>query len=308
MKAYQDACIQICKEAALETINKLGGSSDAVTDCQVFVDGTWQKHGHSSLTGVVTVISKANWKCLDHIVLSEACKGCQTWSNRTNHPEYNSWLENHDCSINHTGSSGSMEGKGAIEMFSSSVQKYNLCYKWYIGDGNSSSFSEVVNAKPYGDTVVIEKRECIGHVQKRMCTRCRNLRQTLKSTLLSDGKKIADRGRLTDKAINTLQNHHGMAIRQNTDNIDNMKRSIIAVLYHNSDITNGNERHKYCPRAENGWCKWWLDKLNGTKKYKKNMNLPIVIKRELEPIFFDLCKDELLKKCLHGQTQNENEA
>ena len=38
------------------------------------------------------------------------------------------------------------------------------------------------------------------------------------------------------------------------------------------------------------------------------MNLPIVIKRELEPIFFDLCKDELLKKCLHGQTQNENES
>ena len=77
-----------------------------------------------------------------------------------------------------------------------------------------------------------------------------------------------------------------MAIRQNTDNIDNMKRSIIAVLYHNSDITNDNERHKYCPTAENSWCKWWLDKLNGTKKYKKNGNLPIVIKRELELIFF----------------------
>ena len=179
---------------------------------------------------------------------------------------------------------------------------------WYIGDGDSSSFSEVVNAKPYGDTVVIEKRECISHVQKRMGTLCRNLRQTLKSTVLSYGKKIAGRGRLTDKAINTLQNHYGMAIRQNTDNFDNMKRSIIAVLYHISDITNDNERHKYFPRAENSWCKWWLDKINGTKKYKKNVNLPIVIKIELEPRFFDLCKDELLKKCLHGQTQNENES
>ena len=46
------------------------------------------------------------------------------------------------------------------------------------------------------------------------------------------------------------------------------------------------------------------DKLNGTKKYKENVNLPIVIKRELEPICFDLCKDELLKKCLHGLTQS----
>jgi len=65
-----------------------------------------------------------------------------------------------------------------------------LCYKWYIGDRDSSSFSEVVNAKPYGDTVVKEKRECIGHVQKGMGTWCRNLRQTLKSTVLSDGKKL----------------------------------------------------------------------------------------------------------------------
>ena len=58
LKAYQDACIQSYKEAALETISKLGGSLDAVTDCQVSVDGTWQKRGHSSLTGVVTVMSK----------------------------------------------------------------------------------------------------------------------------------------------------------------------------------------------------------------------------------------------------------
>ena len=55
-------------------------------------------------------------------------------------------------------------------MFSSLIQKYNLCYRWYIGGDDSSSLSEVVNAKPYGDTVVIEKREYIGHVQKRMGT------------------------------------------------------------------------------------------------------------------------------------------
>ena len=303
LNAYQNTCFQNCKNAALETTIKHGGSSDVVIDCQVSVDGTWQKRGHFSLNGVVTVISKENGKCLDHIVLSKACKGCQAWSSKTDHPEYNSWLANHDCSINHRGSSGSMEGKGAIEMFSSSIQKYILCYQWYIGDGDSSSFSEVVNAKPYGETVAIEKRECIGHVQKRMGTRCRNLRKTVKSTVLSDGKKIAGRGRLTDKAINTLQNHYGMAIRQNSDSSDNMKRSIIAVLYHNSDIINEDERHKYCPRAENSWCKWWLDKLNGTKKYRKHVSLPLVIKRELEPIFF-----ELLKKCLHGQTQNENES
>ena len=126
MNSYQNTCFQSCKNAALETTIKLGGSSDVVIDCQVSVDGTWQKRGHSSLNGVVTVISKENGKCLDHIVLSIACKGCQAWSSKTDHPEYNSWLANHDCSINQRGSSGSMEGKGAIEMFSSSIQ--NITY------------------------------------------------------------------------------------------------------------------------------------------------------------------------------------
>ena len=59
----------------------------------------------------------------------------------------------------------------------------DLCYKWYIGDGDSSSFSEVVTTRPYEETVTIEKRECIGHVQKRIGTRCRTLRNTLRACI-----------------------------------------------------------------------------------------------------------------------------
>ena len=69
LNAYQEACLQSCKETVLETIIKLGGSSDAVTDCEVSVDETWQKRGHSSLNGVVTVISKKMgivWTILCH--------------------------------------------------------------------------------------------------------------------------------------------------------------------------------------------------------------------------------------------------
>ena len=40
LKANQDTCHQSCKEAALETNSKLGGSSDTVTDCRVSVDRT----------------------------------------------------------------------------------------------------------------------------------------------------------------------------------------------------------------------------------------------------------------------------
>lgn len=140
-----------------------------------------------------------------------------------------------------------------------------------------------------------------------MGTRCRGLRQSLKGVKLSDGKKISGRGRLTDKAINTLQNHYGMAIRQNIGNLYAMKKSIIAILHHSSAIEDEDERHKYCPKTNTSWCKWWLDKMNRTDTYKKNSNLPLAIKEKLTPIFQDLSSDDLLKKCLHGQTQNENE-
>ena len=58
-------------------------------------------------------------------------------------------------------------------------------------------------------------KSCVGHVQKRLRTRYRTLRTTLKGKILSDGKKISGRGRLADKVINTMQNYYGMTIHQN---------------------------------------------------------------------------------------------
>ena len=44
--------------------------------------------------------------------------------------------------------------------------------------------------------MTIKKLECVGHIQKRMGNRLRNLRKSLKGTKLSDGKGIAGKGRL----------------------------------------------------------------------------------------------------------------
>ena len=38
------------------------------------------------------------------------------------------------------------------------------------------------------------------------------------------------------------------------------------------------------------------------------INIPKGIHDEIRPIFLDLSKDELLAKCLHGETQNNNES
>ena len=91
---------------------------------------------------------------------------------------------------------------GAVNIFKHSVAKYNLRYKNYVGDGDTSSFMNVVQSKPYGENLTINKLECIGHVQKRLGSRLRRLVQTYKGKVLSDDKTLNGEGRLTLKAIN----------------------------------------------------------------------------------------------------------
>ena len=232
---YKEVAEASCKNAADE-VRVANGNKEDVSNCQVSVDGTWQKRGHASINGVVTVISKT-------------CFGCKMWEGKKYYSGYNDWLLNHVCSTNHEGSSGAMEAAGAKVIFHRSVKRNSLRYTEYL-DGDTSSYLEVNLSKPYGH-IDIRKLECVGHVQKRLGTRCRSLRDSLKKQKLSDGKSISGRGRLTEKAMNTLQNCFGMAIRQNTGNLYKMKKCVWAVLYHNTAISHDSERHKFCPREAN---------------------------------------------------------
>lgn len=77
---------------------------------------------------------------------------------------------------------------------------------------------------------MLEKLECVGHVQKRCGTRLRRLVNENKGVKLSDGKGLGGLGRLTSKKIDTLQNYYGFAIRQNFNNLQQMKADVQAVL------------------------------------------------------------------------------
>ena len=74
------------------------------------------------------------------------------------------------------------------------------------------------------------KLECVGHVQKRCGTRLWRLKAENRGKKLNDGKGLAGAGRLTDKIMNTLQNYFGLAIRQNSNNLDKMTNAVRAVL------------------------------------------------------------------------------
>ena len=278
-----------------------------IYDCTVSIDGTWQTRGFSSINGIVTCM--AGSKCLDHVVLTKHCKGCAYWKGKDlNTPEYAEWKESHNCPANHSGTSSSMESAGAIQIFKRSVERFNLRYTKYLGDGDSASFSNVQEAKPYGDQTSITKLECIGHIQKRIGSRLRQLKSDWRGKKLDDGKGIGGKGRLTDAAVNKLQNYFGIAIRTNIDSIYAMKKSIYASLFHNSEL-DPEERHKFCPRSMESWCKWQKQKAEGKEPtFTSTLDIPLAIHKLVLPIFKSLTSDELLSKCLHGKTQNANEA
>ena len=82
-----------------------------------------------------------------------------------------------------------------------------------------------------------------------------------------------------------------MAIRQNTLSSQNndkekalysMKKSVLATLWHCTDMPDNQERHTFCPRESNSWCKYWQN--GGNEDYKSSINLPKII----VPIFLDL--------------------
>ncbi|XP_068084596.1 uncharacterized protein [Anabrus simplex] len=276
--------------------------NDNSTDIAVAVDGTWQRRGHTSLNGVVTVTSMDNGKVLDVEVLSKYCHKCRFIKDNE---KLKLHKESSECSVNFEGSSGNMEAAGAVNIFSRSVDMFGVRYVKYLGDGDSKSFKSVVEAKPYGD-VSVEKLECIGHVQKRMGTRLRKLRKDMKGIKLPDGKPLSGKGRLTDKEIDSLQNYYGMAIRRNCDSEMKMKQDIWAIYFHKLS-TDTESCHALCPKGPTSWCKYNRAIAAG-EQYSHRHSLPVEVCNVIKPVFRSLTDQNLLRKCLHGKTQNPNES
>ncbi|GFY36620.1 uncharacterized protein TNCV_28241 [Trichonephila clavipes] len=92
---------------------------------------------------------------------------------------------------NYSGSAGKKEVDGMLRIFNRSEKLHNLKYSNYIGDGDTKTFNALSENKPYGDDHLIQKIECVGHVQKRMGTRLRKLKLVYSKKKLSDGKTIS---------------------------------------------------------------------------------------------------------------------
>ncbi|GFU70635.1 CCHC-type domain-containing protein [Trichonephila clavipes] len=249
--------LKVTERVAQENINaalsEIKGSN-SFTKCGISIDGTWQRRGYSSLNGCVRAISVDTGKILDIEVMTQYCHICA---------KGNSQSSKHVCS-NYKGSAGNMEVVGAYRIFERSNVR-NVQYNEYYGGGDSKGYESVKNF--YGINTVT-KLECIGHVQKRVGGRLRQLKKTTKG--------LGGKNKLTDKLIDRIQNYYGIAIRSNV----------------------GSE----------SWCRYQRAKAAGSLLKEIEQGLPNKIINQIKPTYLKLCNETLLKKCLHGKTQNCNES
>jgi len=121
-------------------------------------DGTWQKRGFSSLYGVSSLIGYYTGKVIDICVKSGVCQTCKIWDTKLNSVEFEEWHENHvelgECEANHEGPAGNMEVSAIKEMFQRSEEKYGVKYKYYVGDGDSKTYTGVVQSQSYGEDFI----------------------------------------------------------------------------------------------------------------------------------------------------------
>ncbi|KYN12721.1 hypothetical protein ALC57_15099 [Trachymyrmex cornetzi] len=66
---------------------------------------------------------------------------------------------------------------------------------YYISDRDSKTFKALLDNNPYGDTLQVKKKECVGNVEKLMGSRLRNIKKT---------HKFGGKNKLTNKLIQKL--------------------------------------------------------------------------------------------------------
>ncbi|GBP12699.1 hypothetical protein EVAR_10340_1 [Eumeta japonica] len=122
---------------------------------------------------VTTLLGYYSGKVVDLVVQSSYCQSYIYWEDKPkNSTEYLAWKDDPNeehCMKTHENSAGSMKVE-FVKIMLRSDQQHGVQYSNYIGDGDSKTFTTIVNLNPYDDELTVVTSECIGHVQKRMGT------------------------------------------------------------------------------------------------------------------------------------------
>ncbi|GFT43433.1 uncharacterized protein TNCV_814871 [Trichonephila clavipes] len=113
-----------------------------------------------------------------------------------------------------------------------------------------------------------------------------------------------ENGKVID--FEALTKYCSSSIRKNLSSVEDVKRAIWAIYFHKLS-TEDNPQHALCPLGEDSWCGYNRSIVTG-EFYIHKHSLPESILLKVKKVFRDLTEKDLLKKCLHGRTQNPNES
>ena len=209
-------------------------------NCTVSFDASWHRRGHYSNQGFAAVIDSEFGKVLDYVLYDRVCIKCSQWPNERKEKEpdeYNEyWIQHKDsCTLNYKDTSQSMESSAAVEIWHRSIEKNQLVYDTYIGDGDSSSFKNLLKSNPYKSLFTVRKEECLGHVQKR-------LKKWLKK------KKPSSRG-LSEAKADRIAHPYALVIFQNRGRSPDEIRDALQTL-----VSHIDEKHHSCLVGGGSWC------------------------------------------------------
>ena len=123
-----------------------------------------------------------------------------------NSKKYKSWNENHNYGIDHHGSADAIEKYSAVKMFCISVEKHNLRYTVYIGDGNTSFLVEwkkpsVINPRT---TMLLNRRTALVTCRKEWILLYAYIKTNAMEANYLMEKTVFGRGCLTDADVDKI--------------------------------------------------------------------------------------------------------
>ncbi|XP_063537724.1 uncharacterized protein LOC134747088 [Cydia strobilella] len=211
-----DIVAEMWKNTAEETMQKAGQeeaeaarlrgdiNSAGVPKIAVQADACWSKHSYksnySALSGVGRIIGEHSGKVLHIGVRNKYCVICTRAKKKGVVPRV------HKCTKNHFGSSTSMEQAILVEGFKQSIKDRNLIYKTLIADGDSSTYKNILESRPYPD-VPIQKIECTNHLLRNY--NGKNLKLLTDTSIPHSERKLLneDRQNRLRKAIRVAVKH-----------------------------------------------------------------------------------------------------
>ena len=280
--------------------NSLPSNIPGAFKCDVSFDATWHRRGHYSNQGFGAAIDIVSNKVLDYMLYQRVCRKCLKWppERRASQPEDYSafWLEHQAiCPANFSGTSQGMEGSAAIEIWKRSVERNNLVYSTYVGDGDSTSFKNLLKSNPYQGIEPVRKEECLGHVQKRLK---KNLRKKSKVFPKLSAGKVERVGQL-----------YALVVAQNRGKTPaEIHHALWNLLEHLV------EKHQNCPYSVESWC--YFQKRRAENSEDPTISIPplrqpYLAEHEYErakEVFQSFASLTMCSALTMGQTQNANES